>query len=160
MYQVGSIFYYVGFRSCSRSPPLQKSWKQIDFKIFGGKNMNEYDYTGNKTKNYFTAYLQKCIRWKRMGYLKKKERIQYVELPLDDELQAEDGILTEEIEKKRYKEDLLLKECDGIFPKWNELSDKKLITALLLLSEEERQFIYQHVFEERTFGEMETLNGV
>lgn len=24
--------------------------------------MNEYDYAGNKTKNYFTAYLQKCIR--------------------------------------------------------------------------------------------------
>lgn len=122
--------------------------------------MNEYGYTGNKTKNYFTAYLQKCIRWKRKDYLKKKEHIHYMELPLDDKLQPEHSILTEEMAEIRYKEELLLKECDGIFPKWNELSDKKLIAAILLLSEEERRFIYQHVFEERTFGEMEVLDGV
>ena len=36
--------------------------------------MNEYDYTGDKTKNYFTAYLQKCIRWRRWNYLKSKEK--------------------------------------------------------------------------------------
>ena len=41
--------------------------------------MNEYDYTGDKIKNYFTAYLQKCIRWKRWNYLKKKEKISRVE---------------------------------------------------------------------------------
>lgn len=44
--------------------------------------MNEYDYTGDKTKNYFTAYLQKCIRWKMWNYLKKKEKIGRTERPL------------------------------------------------------------------------------
>lgn len=122
--------------------------------------MNEYGYTGNKTKNHFTAYLQKCIQWKRKDYLKRKEYIRYMELPLDDELHMEYGMLTEEMSEIHFKEELLLKECDGIYPGWNELSDQRLIAALLLLSEEERQFIYQHVFEERTFGEMEVLDGV
>ena len=48
--------------------------------------MNEYDYIGDKTKNYFTAYLQKCIRWKRWNYLKKKEKIDRVERPLEESL--------------------------------------------------------------------------
>ena len=49
--------------------------------------MNEYDYIGDKTKNYFTAYLQKCIRWKRWNYLKKKEKISRVEKPLEESLE-------------------------------------------------------------------------
>ncbi len=34
--------------------------------------MSEYDYTGNKTKNSFTAYLQKFVLRKRQDYINKK----------------------------------------------------------------------------------------
>lgn len=40
------------------------------------------------------------------------------------------------------------------------MSDEKLMEALYTLRDEERKLIYQHVFEERTFEEMSSLNGV
>lgn len=122
--------------------------------------MNEYNYTENKIKNHFTAYLQKCIRWKRNAYLKKKENIYYMELPLGEGLQMQHRMTLEEMAELCFKEDLLLKECNGIYPKWNELSDQKLIAAFLVLSEEEKRIIYQHVFEKRTFEELRILNGI
>ena len=70
---------------------LQKSLKQVDFKIFGGKNMSECNYTGNKTKNYFTAYLQKCIQWKRQRFLKKEESINIKEKALEEISQTKYG---------------------------------------------------------------------
>ncbi|EOS38337.1 hypothetical protein C808_02538 [Lachnospiraceae bacterium M18-1] len=122
--------------------------------------MNEYEYTGNKTRNYFTAYLQKCIRWKRKNYLQKKEKIRDMEERLEDDLQMEYGMTVEEMAEARYKEELLLRECDKNYPEWDELSDQRLVASLLLLREEERRLIYQHVFEERSFEEMGALNGM
>lgn len=121
--------------------------------------MNEYDYTGDKTKNYFTAYLQKCIRWRRWNYLKSKEKIHYAEkLCVDMDLKY--SMTLEEVLEINHKEKLLLKEREGIFPKWGELQDQRLVNILMMLSEEERNFIYQHVFEERTFKEIGMLNGL
>lgn len=122
--------------------------------------MKQYDYTGNKTKNYFTAYLQKCIRWKRNDYLKKRGSISDMEIPLEEELLTEHGATIEELAEMRFKEELLLKESNRKYPKWDELSDQRLAASLLLLREEERRFIYQHVFEEKSFAEMEALNGI
>ena len=119
--------------------------------------MNEYDYTGNKTKNFFTAYLQKCIRWKRWNYLKKKEKIGRVERPLEESL-VEFGPSTDEILELRYREEVLSEEQERRYPRWNELSDQRLISVLMLLREEERRIIYQYVFEERTFEEIGYLN--
>lgn len=121
--------------------------------------MNRYEYTGNKTKNYFTAYLQKCIRWKRKNYLQKKANINSMEKPLEDYLQIESGMTIDEIAELRHKEELLLKECNGEYPNWIELSDQKLVTSILLLSEEEKKIIYQHVFEEKSFKGIGELNG-
>lgn len=121
--------------------------------------MSEYDYTGDKTKNYFTAYLQKCIKWRRWNYLKKKENTSNVENPLED-LRDEFDMTLEEITEAHYKEECLLKECNGEYPEWNELSDQRLVASILLLSEEERKLIYQHVFEEKPFEEMSFLNGM
>lgn len=118
--------------------------------------MNEYDYTGDKTKNYFTAYLQKCIRWKRWNYLKKKEKIGRVERPLEESLVGF-GPLIDEMLESRYREEVLSREQEGRYPGWNELSDQKLTEALVMLREDERHFIYQHVFEERTFREIGCL---
>ena len=121
--------------------------------------MNEYDYTGDKIKNYFTAYLQKCIRWKRWNYLKKKEKIGRVESPLEEFLVEFDPLIDEMLEL-RYREEVLSREQEGRYPGWNELSDQRLTEALMMLREDERHFIYQHVFEERTFREIGCLNGI
>ena len=121
--------------------------------------MNEYDYTGDKIKNYFTAYLQKCIRWKRWNYLKKKEKIGRVESPLEEFLVEFDPLIDEMLES-RYREEVLSREQEGRYPGWNELSDQRLTEALMMLREDERHFIYQHVFEERTFREIGCLNGI
>ena len=121
--------------------------------------MNEYDYTGDKTKNYFTAYLQKCIRWKRWDYLKKKEKIGRIERPLEKSL-MDFGSSVDEMLELRYREETLSREQEGRYPKWNELSDQRLTEALMMLREDERHFIYQHVFEERTFREIGCLNGI
>lgn len=122
--------------------------------------MSECNYTGNNTKNYFTAYLQKCIQWKRQRYLKKEESINIKEKALEEISQTKYGMTLEEMVELRYREALLLKEHDREYPKWNELSNQRLITALLLLREDERKLIYQHVFEEKDFKEMGYLNNL
>ena len=99
--------------------------------------MNEYDYAGNKAKNYFTAYLQKCIWWKRWNYLKKKEKIDRVERPLEESL-VEFGPSTDEILELRYREEVLSEEQERRYPRWNELSDQRLTEALLMLREDEK----------------------
>lgn len=121
--------------------------------------MNEYDYTGDKTKNYFTAYLQKCIRWKRWNYLKNKEKLGRMERSLEESL-VDLSSSIDEILELCYREEVLSKEQEGCYPRWNELSDQRLTEALLILREDERRIIYQHVFEERTFKEISCLNGV
>lgn len=122
--------------------------------------MNEYGYTGDKTKNCFTAYLQKCIRWKRWNYLKKKEAIGSAEKILEEESLEGYSISIDEMLRLRYKEDALSKEREGRYPDWNELSDPRLTEAILALCENERRFVYQHVFEEKPFKEIGYLNGL
>ena len=97
--------------------------------------MNEYDYTGDKIKNYFTAYLQKCIRWKRWNYLKKKEKIDRVERPLEESLGDLSSSIDEMLEL-RYREEALSGEQEGRYPGWNELPDQRLTEALLMLRED------------------------
>lgn len=122
--------------------------------------MNEYDYTGDKTKNSFTAYLQKSIRWKRQNYLKKKERTYYMERLLEEDMLSNYSITMEDMLEICQKEELLLQERIGDYPQWGELADQKLVYALMLLCKNEKRIIYQHVFEERSFKEMAYLNGL
>lgn len=120
--------------------------------------MNKYDYTGDKIKNHFTAYLQKCIRWKRNDYLKKNRNINNMEIPLGEDFLVGRGVILEEMAESYFKEELLLNECLRNYPEWDELSDRRLSLSLLLLREEERRLIYQHIFEEKSFFEMVALN--
>ena len=46
----------------------------------------------------------------------------------------------------------------GFYPVWYELLDQELIRALMMLNEEVRRIIYQHVFEGKTFKEMACVN--
>ena len=82
------------------------------------------------------------------------------EMPAEDLTMEEMGISVEESLELKYREELLLKEADGDYPKWDEMKDQKLVEALLLLREDERKLIYQHVFEERTFDDMSRINGL
>ncbi len=122
--------------------------------------MNEYDYTGNKIKNYFTAYLQKCIRWKRWDFLKKKQKIRNVEKPLVEARRIENVVTIEEMIEIHYKEELLIKELKEDYLDWTELSNPKLANSLEKLREFERHLIYQHVFEEKPFKEIGRSNGL
>lgn len=117
--------------------------------------MDNQNYTGNKTKNYFTAYLQKSIRWKRWKYLRKKKNIRSREISIEEESLVKYSI-TEDVMLKLHCE-----KNEGIneYLIWNELSDQKLIDSLRLLREEERMLIYQYIFEEKSFKEISSLKG-
>ena len=116
------------------------------------------EYSGSKTKNYFTAYLLASIRGRRMRYLEKQQKILFTEENLEDkEIRDTDLSLEERLELER-REQLLVEEAQGNYPEWNEMTDISLMEALLSLQEEERKLIYQHVFEEQTFKEMSVLN--
>ena len=88
------------------------------------------------------------------------QKIYEMEKPLKDNIQMNYAITVQDLLQIRQKEELLFQEKQGVYLAWNELSDQRLIHALLLLNEEERRLIYQHVFEEKSFKEMEYLNGV
>ena len=117
-------------------------------------------YTGSKVKNSFTSYLLGFIRGRRRAYLEKMTRIESLESELLENYPWENGLSMEGYLERFEKERLLLNEAEGLYPEWNEMSDHRLMEALLTLREEERQLIYQHVFEEKTFDEMSLLNGL
>lgn len=123
--------------------------------------MNKKDeYTGSKVRNQFTAYLLGFIRGKRRDYLKKKIKTSNTEMSIDEFTTTEIGKSIEESIETERKEMLLLSEAQGVYPEWDELTDQKLLQALMKLREDERKLIYQHVFEERTFDEMSLINGL
>ncbi|MCB6415687.1 sigma-70 family RNA polymerase sigma factor [Faecalimonas umbilicata] len=123
--------------------------------------MNEKNiFTGSKIKNQFTAYLLSFIRGRRRDYLDKKIRIDHAEIPLEDFAITEMDMSMEEALDLRLREEMLLREAEGVYLQWDELSDQRLIGALMVLREDERKMIYQHVFEERTFEEMSLMSGL
>ncbi len=122
--------------------------------------MDEHTYTGSKIKNQFTAYILAQIRGTRQNYLRKMLRINSNEMPAENLIMEENSILVEESLEMEYREELLMREVDGCYPEWDEMRDQKLVEALLLLREDERKLIYQHVFEERTFDDISRINGL
>ena len=114
--------------------------------------MNEkHTYSGDRTKNHFTAYLLEFIKGRRSSYLDKKIRTEKNSFLMEEIAEIEERITIEEIQESQRREQLLLKESEGCFPDWNALADQKLVQSLLMLSEEEKDLIYLHVFEERSF---------
>ena len=70
---------------------------------------------------------------------------------MEEIAEIEERITFEEMRENQERERILLKEAAGEFPEWNELSDEKLVKSLVMLNEKERELIYLHVFEERSF---------
>lgn len=131
---------------------------KLHYEISGGKNIEEHKFTGGKTKNHFTACLQESIRWKRYHCLKQRGKHLDMEKPIEEVSKI--SLALEDMMESDYREKLFLRERGGNYPKWDEISDKKLVNALLSLSKMERQLIFQHVFEERSFKEIALLNGL
>lgn len=117
-------------------------------------------YTGDIVKNHFTSYLSKFVHGKRRDYLKKKMKYSNMEVPLGKYMMSDSGMSVDEMLELKRKEILLLRETAGQFPEWNELTDQKMIKALLKLKVYERKIIYQYLFEEHTFEEISLINNL
>lgn len=117
-------------------------------------------YTGSKVRNQFTAYLLSQIRGRRRKYLEKKIQIYDAE-ELKKGFPTIKGMYTvDEAVELKEKERLLLYEAQGKYPDWNEMTDLKLVQALMSLREDERQLIYQRIFEEMSYTDMSKKNGI
>lgn len=117
-------------------------------------------YSGDRTKNHFTAYVLEFIKGRRGRYLDKKIRSEKNAFLLEEIAEIEERITFDEMREKEEREQLLTKEMGGVFPGWGELSDQRLVKSLLMLSESEREIIYLHVFEERSFAEVGEMKGL
>lgn len=122
--------------------------------------MDEHQYTGSKIKNQFTAYILAQVRGARQNYLRKTLRVSGNEVLEADFSMEEAGIPLEDKLDMEYREEILMKEAAGCYPDWNEMKDRRLADAIMLLSENERKLIYQHVFEEKSFKEMSRINAL
>ena len=124
--------------------------------------MNEkHTYSGDRTKNHFTAYLLEFIKGRRSSYLDKKIRTEKDSFLMEEIAEIEERITFEEMRENQERERILLKEAAGEFPEWDELSDEKLgKSLLLLLNEKERKLIYLQVFEERSFKKIVEMTGM
>ncbi|UWO25961.1 sigma-70 family RNA polymerase sigma factor [Marvinbryantia formatexigens] len=92
--------------------------------------------------------------------MKKKIQIGEMESPMDEMSREAFGFNVEESLELEMRERLLMREAEGVYPQWNEITDKRLQQALFMLREDERKLIYQHVFEEWTFEEMSRVNNL
>ena len=79
---------------------------------------------------------------------------------MEEITEIEERITFEEMREIQEREQILLKESAGDFPKWDELPDEKLVKSLLMLSDKERELIYLHVFEERSFKKIGQMTGM
>lgn len=121
--------------------------------------MKNKDTYKNKVQNMFTAYVVKSVEGKRMKYLAKRNYTASVENYLEDYTEYEPRTHFDEEYAAREKDRLLEAEEEGIYPAWEELSNDQLIRAIKLLQKEERELIFKHVFEEKTFEQMSEETG-
>lgn len=117
-------------------------------------------YTGSKVRNQFTAYLLLRIRGKRRDYLEKRTRINNAETSTDTFNQELQVASLEDVVEQKNKELTLMNEAKGIYLKWENLSDERLLMAIGLLREDERRIIYQHVVEGMNYLEISKVSGL
>lgn len=100
-------------------------------------------YIENKVKNTFTAYLIKAVHGARRGYLAKKNKILIHEDYLEDMPNTPSYRFEGHIDfHNRQPGDL------------GDLENHKLFRAVMCLKDSEREIIYYHIFEEKTFADI------
>ncbi len=120
------------------------------------RKQNDYD---NKMQNMFTAYVVKSVEGKRKKYLSKQNYRLSMENYIEDDTEYEPATFFDEEYAAREKERLLQEEIEGHYPAWEELTSNQLIQAIKLLQKEERDLIFQYVFEEKSFAEISVELG-
>lgn len=106
--------------------------------------MKEKDsFIENKVQNTFTAYLIKAIHGVRTIYLARKNILLFHEEFLED---------LPFIPSYRFEEYIDSQESQQM--NLSDLENHKLFKAVMWLKESEREIIYLHIFEERTFAEI------
>lgn len=113
----------------------------------------------NKVQNTFTAYVVRSVEGRRKKYLAKKKRVETLESYLEEDSIAEPYIHFEEYYDKYKKADILEREGQGDYLPWDELSDHNLVAAIQLLKQGERELLFQHIFEEKSFEEISQETG-
>lgn len=121
--------------------------------------MKTKDTYTNKVQNTFTAYVVRSVEGRRKKYLAKKKRVETLESYLEEDSIAEPYIHFEEYYDKYKKADILEREGQGDYLPWDELSDHNLVAAIQLLKQGERELLFQHIFEEKSFDEISQETG-
>lgn len=121
--------------------------------------MKNKDTYMKKVQNTFTAYVVRSIEGSRKKYLAKKSRVAIMEDYLEEDAITEPSIYFEEFYDKHKREDILEKESQGTYLPWDELSDRNLVAAIWLLKQGERELLFQHIFEEKSFDEISRETG-
>src|SRR5699024_12382866 len=112
------------------------------------QHMNEkHTYSGDRTKNHFTAYLLEFIKGRRSSYLAKKIRTEKDSFLMEEIAEIEERITFEDMRESQEREEIRLKEAAGEFPEGNDLSGEKLVKSLLMLNDNGRGRNYPHVLE-------------
>lgn len=122
--------------------------------------MNKQDTYKNKIQNMFTGYVVKSIRGTRKKYLAKKHYRESMENYLEEDMEYEPVTFFDDGYAASERERLLEAEAQGRYPDWDELSNDSLIRAIRFLKKEEREIIFQHVFQEKSFEEMSEELGI
>lgn len=122
--------------------------------------MDKHTHSGSKIRNQFTAYIVANIRGVRRNYLRKLHKIHDNEVLMDVVTMKDLDIITEEAIEVGKRENLLLDEARGYFPEWDAMNNQRLVAALFYLCDIEKQLIYQHIFEKRSFEEIGRINGL
>lgn len=114
--------------------------------------MKSDTYVKNRVQNMFTAYLLKAVEKTRKKYLDREDKIKVHEKFLHDSQSAEPYQSFEEFIEKQYREEQVRVGEPGQF--FCGLENDRLLKAVKLLKDSEREIIYLHVFEEKTFREI------
>lgn len=120
------------------------------------KNIDTYT---KKVQNTFTAYVVKSVEGRRKKYLAKKSRVEIMENYLEEDSMAEPSVHFEDYYTQYKRENVLEQESQGTYLPWDELSDRNLVAAIRLLKKEERELLFQHIFEEKSFEEISQETG-
>ncbi|MDD2981161.1 MAG: sigma-70 family RNA polymerase sigma factor [Hespellia sp.] len=113
-----------------------------------------------KLQNTFTSYLLITIKGTKNRYLDKKDAYTNRERYLEDMLYNEPAIGFEETYEQHQKEQILEKELRGEYTEWSDLTDERLVEAILMLNAHERQILYMRVFKEKSLGEISRETGI